>query len=81
MKVEYEDHEDGTRTATITGLLEYEPVFPLRARDTSAVMMVNHYRQITEGLFDEQRSLALEAHAQEIIDWRRTNQELVRDPD
>ena len=81
MKVEYTENEDGTRTVTITGLLDHEPVFVMRARDAASVMVVNHYRQVTEGLFNEERAAKLEADVQLMIDWRRTNQELVRDPD
>lgn len=69
------------RAAVITGLLDGEPVFVMRARDTASVMVVNHYRQVTEGMFDEERSAQLEADVQLMIDWRHENQALVRDPD
>lgn len=81
MQVEYRDEPDGTRSAIITGLLRGETMFAMRARDTAAVMVVNHYRQVTEGLFDAVRALSLEQDVQEMIDWRHENQELVRDPD
>lgn len=69
------------RAAIVTGLLEDEVVFVMRARDAASVMVVNHYRQVTEGMFDEARSAQLEADVQEMIDWRHENQALVRDPD
>ena len=69
------------RAAVVTGLLDGEPVFVMRARDAASVMVVNHYRQVTEGLFNAERAAQLEADVQEMIDWRHENQALVRDPD
>lgn len=85
MKVEYEQivDDDGAilRAAVVTGLRPDEPVFVLRAQDAIAMSLLNQYRTQTEGLFEDERALALEADIQKWIDWRRANRELVKDPD
>lgn len=67
--------------ALVTGLRGGEPIFVLRAQDAAAMTVLNLYRAITEGLFDEERALALEADVQAFVDWRRANQAVVKDPD
>lgn len=56
-------------------------MFVLRARDALAVAVVNHYRVVSEGLFNTERSLELEADIQKMIDWRHEHVDLLRDPD
>lgn len=69
----------GRRAVLVTGLERDEPVFVLRGRDAIAMALLNQYRTMTEGLFDGDRALQLEADVQAFIDWRRAH--LVRDPD
>lgn len=90
MKVEYYEPSDSpiaveapadTRVVMVTGLRPGEPVFVLRAQDAIAMSLLNQYRTQTEGLFEDERALALEEDIQKWIDWRRANRELVRDHD
>lgn len=89
MKVEYFDSWDEKPVITapgnvlVTGLLEGEPVFVLRARDAIAMAVLNLYRSASEGLFDQERALSLEADVQAFIDWRQSpaGQAALRDPD
>lgn len=64
------------------GLEVDEPVLELRARDAAALPMLNLYATMTEGLFDDERALGIEAKRVEFVDWRRgPGAETLRDPD
>lgn len=71
------------RGVLVTGLKEGEPVFVLRGQDAIAMGLLNLYRSMTEGLFDGERALALEADVQAFIDWRQTDvgRAALKDPD
>lgn len=96
MKVEYANGFDGLeqlaealasgpdgRLALISGLEPDEPVFVVRARDALALGFVTQYaaQAAIGGLFDAERSEALAAEIQRIVEWRRAHVERVRDPD
>ncbi len=69
------------RVAVTTGLLAGEPVFVLRAKDATTLAVLNLYRVMTEGLFDDERAFTLEVDIQAAIEWRFKNQDKLRDPD
>lgn len=72
---------EGDYGALTTGLLDGEPVFVLRAKDATTLAVLNLYRVMTEGLFEDDRAFSLEADIQAVIDWRFQNQDKLRDPD
>jgi hypothetical protein len=76
-----DDERIGARVAVVTGLMEGEPVFFLRARDALALPVVMQYLDSYARLFAADRVTQLEEDVDEWIAWRREHAADVRDPD
>lgn len=69
------------RSVLVTGLREDEPVFVLRAQDSLALGVMSLWREMAWQLLDDGRLAQVDADVAAFVDWRRANQQHMKDPD
>ncbi len=71
----------GERGVLVTGLRAGEPVFVLRAQDSLALGAMSLWREMAWQLLSDERLAQVDADVAAFIEWRRANQEHMKDPD
>lgn len=69
------------RLAVVSGLLEGEPCFVMRARDKRALPALIDYQEHAHPALGPERFEGLKADIMAFGDWQQQHQDVVRDPD